>query len=108
MIKVFFPDSGIFHLNGAIFCHRFNSQTEGFVLCEIVWSWLNPGSTKNRDPRSTVAGTPSSIAISGSSISSRASIRQGQSSCLPPGHWLREHERRRGWMAGFILPHIVH
>eukprot|EP00435_Cladocopium_sp_Y103_P004678 s1982_g1.t1 len=51
MIKVFFPDSGIFHLNGAIFCHRFNSQTEGFVLCEIVWSWLNPGSTKNRDPR---------------------------------------------------------
>ncbi|CAL1148578.1 unnamed protein product [Cladocopium goreaui] len=26
-------------------------------------------------------------------ICGRASIRHGQSSCLPPGHWLREHER---------------
>eukprot|EP00438_Fugacium_kawagutii_P019524 Skav235657 [mRNA] locus=scaffold358:776854:781271:+ [translate_table: standard] len=48
---------------------------------------------RSQTGESTVAGTPSSIAISGSSISSQASVRKGQRSCLPPGHWLREHER---------------
>lgn len=48
--------------------------------------------SKSMTTPSPVAGTPSSIAIS-SSISSHASLRRGQSTCLPPGHWLREHER---------------
>ncbi|CAK9023400.1 unnamed protein product [Durusdinium trenchii] len=51
------------------------------------------GETKSMTTPSTSAGTPSSIAISGSSISSQSNVRWGQNSCLPPGHWLREHER---------------